>query len=185
MNEIDQKIKNKFITNCHMNLEAVQDSVTQYPDIVNSFNPKVNETALGAAGHVGNRPIAEYLLSHGAELELGAAAMLGMKAEVFEFIASDPALLGKGGAHGISIGYHAVLSGDSEIVQIIWDAGEQESVKESLIAAVNKGNLEMVRWLLDHEADIMITNFQGKTPLEVAQEGDHAEIAALLQAQEK
>lgn len=185
MTELDQKTRNQFIIKCHMNYDAVKEAVTERPEIVNSYNPKINESGLGAAGHVGNRQIAEYLLSHGAELELGAAAMLGMKTEVSEFIASDPSLLKKGGAHGISIGYHAVLSGDIDIVQMIWDAGEQEAVKGSLIAAINKGKLDMVRWLLDHEADISVTNFNGKTPLEVAQEHGHAEIAALLQAQGK
>jgi len=181
MSELTQEIRNQFIVNCHMNFEGVKEAIAQFPEIVNSYNPEIFESALGAAGHVGNRPIALYLLAHGADLELAAAVMLGMKEEARELIAADPSLLKKGGAHHISIGYHAVLSGDQEMVELIWNAGEQEAVQKSLVAAVNTADLNMVQWLLEHAADTSVTNFQGKTPLELAQERGLSEIAALLQ----
>ena len=74
--EISQKEANQFIGKCHQDLETVQKRVAEKPAIVNVFNEKVHESALGAAGHMGRRDIAEYLLENGAELELAAAAML-------------------------------------------------------------------------------------------------------------
>lgn len=48
------------------------------------------ETALGAASHMGNRPIAEYLISKGARPSLFSAAMLGQLDVVKAFIAAQP-----------------------------------------------------------------------------------------------
>jgi len=48
------------------------------------------ESALGAASHVGNREIAEYLIAHGARPSLFSATMLGHLDVVKAFIAAQP-----------------------------------------------------------------------------------------------
>src|SRR5262249_52878347 len=48
------------------------------------------ESALGAASHVGNRAIAEYLISQGARPSLFSAAMLGQLDVVKAFVAAQP-----------------------------------------------------------------------------------------------
>jgi ankyrin repeat protein len=42
------------------------------------------------------------------------------------------------------------------------------------------GQVDMVRWLLDHGSDPRAGNYDNKTPLEVAQQNSHEDVAALL-----
>ncbi len=169
-----------FIIACHGDLEAVKKTVAEHPDWVNAYNTEMNERALGAASHVGNRPIAEYLLAHGAELDIAAAAMLGRRDDVAAFLKKDPKLATSGGAHGIPIAFHAALSGDVELGKMLWDLGAGDEFKKSLTAAVHMGHVEMTRWLLEHGADTSLTDFQGNTPLQIAEKRGNTEIAALL-----
>src|SRR4030095_48161 len=57
------------------------------------------ETALGAASHVGQRPIAEFLLENGAPPTIFSAAMLGQLEVVKAFAASIPNVLSLRGPH--------------------------------------------------------------------------------------
>ena len=50
------------------------------------------ETALGAAGHMGRRDIAEVLLARGARLDVFAAAMLGQADIVRAIVEAFPAM---------------------------------------------------------------------------------------------
>lgn len=69
------------------------------------------ETALGAASHVGNREIAELLLSHGAYPTLFSAAMLGQLDVLKAMIAARPGIQRTTGPHGISLLAHAKAGG--------------------------------------------------------------------------
>jgi hypothetical protein len=71
------------------------------------------ETALGAAAHMGNRPIAEYLLANGSVPSLFSAAMLGQLDLVKSFLAAQPHLQRLRGPHGISLLAHAKAGGES------------------------------------------------------------------------
>ena len=87
-----------------------------------SFCPLVGtpETALGAAAHTGRRDIAEYLLAHGARLDLFAAAMLGKTAIVKAILESFPAMIDARGPHGIPLIAHARFGGEqaAEVLQL-------------------------------------------------------------------
>src|SRR5205814_8647099 len=69
------------------------------------------ETALGAASHMGNRPIAEYLISKGARPSLFSATMLGQLDVVKAFIAAQPGVQRIRGPHSISLLAHARMGG--------------------------------------------------------------------------
>jgi ankyrin repeat protein len=171
---------NQFIIDCHADLDLVKQKTGQQPALVNGFNPDVNESALGAAGHMGRRDIAEFLLANGAELELATAAMLGLKEKVEAWLAEDPGLAASGGAHGIPVAFHAAMSGETAIMEMLWERGAQDHVRKSLMGAVWKNQFDMVSWLLAHKADTSVVNFQYKTALEVAQENGFEEIVSLL-----
>jgi ankyrin repeat protein len=177
-----QEEANQFIIDCHSDLETVREKAGVKPTLVNAFNPEMNETALGAAGHVGRRDIAEFLLSRGAILELATAAMLGRRDEVARQLAKDPKLALSGGAHGIPVAFHAAMSGDTEIMQMLWEAGAQEPIRDALIGAVRFGHTGMVRWLLEHGARTDIKAFNGLSALEIAEQNGMTEIARLLAA---
>jgi len=69
------------------------------------------ESALGAASHMGNRPIAEYLLSKGARPSIFSAAMFGQLEVVKAFITAQPGLQRTRGPHSISLLAHAKAGG--------------------------------------------------------------------------
>ena len=69
------------------------------------------ETALGAASHMGNRPIAEYLISKGARPSLFSAAMLGQLDVVKAFVAAQPGCHRIRGPHSITLRAHAQFGG--------------------------------------------------------------------------
>ena len=69
------------------------------------------EDALGAASHVGNREIAEYLISKGARPTLYSATMLGHLDVVKAFVAAQPGCQRIPGPHSISLLAHAKNGG--------------------------------------------------------------------------
>lgn len=171
---------NQFIIECHFDLETVKRKLAAQPELVRAYNPETIESALGAAGHIGRADIAEVLLANGAELELAAAAMLGRRDVVRAAIEIDPQAAFSGGAHNIPLAFHVALSGDSEMMQMLWDAGAQEPVRASLHGAVIKNRVAMAKWLLQHGASMDVKNYEGKTPLEVAQQLELNEMVELL-----
>src|SRR3990172_599835 len=87
----------------HGQLARVKQILAEHPDLLNVMYEPWVETPLGAASHVGNREIAEYLLGLGAPLTITTAAMLGRKTDVAAYLAADPAQANATGAHGISL----------------------------------------------------------------------------------
>lgn len=69
------------------------------------------ESALGAASHVGNREIAEFLLANGARPTLFSAAMLGQLDVVKAFVAASPGVQRIRGPHSITLLSHAKAGG--------------------------------------------------------------------------
>ena len=101
------------------------------------------ETALGAASHTGNKPIAEYLISQGARPSLFSAAMLGQLDVVKAFVAAQPQVERIRGPHGISLLAHARAGGEAarpvfEFLKTLGDADADPLVplSESDVTAV-------------------------------------------------
>jgi hypothetical protein len=65
------------------------------------------ESAIDAASHVGNRPIAEFLLAHGARPTIFTMAMLGQLAALKAFLDAVPGALRARGPHGLTLLHHA------------------------------------------------------------------------------
>ncbi len=179
----DEEVR-AFVIAAHSDLETVKATLAEHPDWLNveyDWGPGGKETPLGAAGHVGNRPIVEYLLDLGAPNNICVAAMLARAGDVARFLAEDPAQATARGTHGIPLMVHAAMGGDVGIVEQIVAAGGGEGTKQALVGAVMKGRLEMTRWLLDHGADdLTLKNHFDKTLLQMAEESGFDEIAALL-----
>ncbi|OLC50062.1 MAG: hypothetical protein AUH43_06175 [Acidobacteria bacterium 13_1_40CM_65_14] len=70
------------------------------------------ESALGAASHVGNREIAEYVIANGARPSIFSATMLGHLDVVKAFIDASPGVQRIYGPHGITLLAHARAGGD-------------------------------------------------------------------------
>jgi hypothetical protein len=84
------------------------------------------ETALGAASHVGNKEIADVLLTAGAPPTIFSAAMLGQLAVVQAMIAAQPGLQRVKGPHGISLLAHAKAGGSAEVVKYLESLGDAD-----------------------------------------------------------
>ena len=70
----DQETIDRFVIFCHGNMAGVKEMLEADPALINARST-LNESPLGAAAHVGNRTMAEYLLSEGAELEFRPEAL--------------------------------------------------------------------------------------------------------------
>lgn len=180
---LPQDVIDEFVVAAHHDLPRVQELLAEQPDLLNE-NATWIETALQAAAHVGNRPIAEYLLSQGAPLDICTAAMLGRSDDVRAQLADEPELAHANGAHNIPVLFYPAISGNLAILDLLYAAGADvnvdEGVNSPLHGAAIFGQTEAVRWLLDHDANPYAVDYEGKTPLDRAEENGHAEAAALL-----
>lgn len=178
--ELTQEYIRSFVIPCHGDLAQVKTMLAQDPRLLEAMYEEWGETALGAASHVGHRPIAEYLLAQGATLTIYAAAMLGRQDDVAAFLADDPALINSGGAHNISLLFHAALSGDLSLLEFLVEQGNTQTANEALHIAAARGDRALAEWFLARGADLTVRNFQNMTPLQVAEANDQEAVAALL-----
>lgn len=87
------------------------------------------ETCIDAASHVGNKPIADFLLSHGARPTIFSAAMLGQLDAVKAFVAARPGIQKTYGPHGITLMSHAKAGGPdaAAVVQYLTAIGDADT----------------------------------------------------------
>lgn len=104
----------EFVGNAHGNFSRVKELLEQEPALVNAawdWGGGDFETALGAAAHMGNKQIVNYLLEHGARLDIFAAAMLGYLDVVKAAIETNLEMVNTPGPHGIPLITHAEAGG--------------------------------------------------------------------------
>lgn len=117
-----------FVIFGHGDLDMVKTLLEKEPALLNAtmdWGAGDFETALGGASHVGNRPIAEFLISKGARIDIFAATMLGLLEVVKGFLTMQPALLNAKGPHGISLITHAKM-GKKEAAGVLSYLEEQK-----------------------------------------------------------
>jgi len=120
----------EMVTVSHFNLSRVKELVGLHPSLATAawdWGFGDWETPLGAASHMGNRPIADFLLSQGAPTTLFSAAMLGQMDVVRSLVAAQPGIERIHGPHSISLLAHARMGGDAarpvfEYLQSLGDA---------------------------------------------------------------
>jgi hypothetical protein len=134
---IDSKIVNEFVKIAHSDFDQVKEMLKQYPSLLNSswdWGGGDFETALGAAGHMGRKDIANFLLSIGARADIFVLTMLG-KTEVVKGMLRDyPSLLNAKGPHGFTLLHHA-LKGGKESEELV-DHFQSLGLKETLIKSI-------------------------------------------------
>jgi hypothetical protein len=105
----------EMVTVAHFDLARVQELVGARPALARAawdWGFGDWETPLGAASHMGNRRIAEYLLQEGAPPSLFSAAMLGQVEVVKALVAGQPGAQRLRGPHSISLLAHARMGGE-------------------------------------------------------------------------
>jgi hypothetical protein len=111
---LDKDLVKEFVTVAHSKLEATVALMEREPALINAAHDWGGgdwETALGGASHMGNKPIALYLLEKGARMDLFAAAMLGKLDVVKATIAAFPNAHKVLGPHKIPLIAHARKGG--------------------------------------------------------------------------
>ncbi len=181
--EPTQQVIDEFVGASHGDLAKLEALLAQDRALINA-RARWNETALGAAAHTGQREIAEFLLAHGAPLDICTAAMLGMTDRVEEFLMSDHTLAHAKGAHGISVLFHAAIRGQTGVAELLLahgaDVNAGEGGNTALHGAARFGQLPMADWLLAHGARVNALDHERKTPLRLAVETGQSAVADLL-----
>jgi len=112
---LEATLVNEFVGNAHADLDRVKELLAQEPALVNAvwdWGGGDFESALGAAAHMGRKDIANFLLDHGARLDLFAAAMLGNLEIVKAALDAFPDAINTPGPHGIPLIKHAEIGGE-------------------------------------------------------------------------
>jgi hypothetical protein len=110
----DPNLVREIVGASHGNFARVRDAVEKQPALARAsvdWGFGDWETCIDAAAHVGNKPIADFLLTHGARPTIYLAAMMGQLDAVKAFIAARPGIQKTLGPHGITLMAHARAGG--------------------------------------------------------------------------
>ncbi len=121
----------EMVSVAHRDLAKVRALAARHPGLIRAaFDGGFGdwESALGAASHVGNRAIAEFLLANGETPTIFSAAMLGQLDLVKSFLTASPSLERAYGPHGITLLSHARAGGPSAVpvVQYLTSLGHAD-----------------------------------------------------------
>ena len=125
----DPMLAKEMVSVAHGNVARVRELLSGRPALAKAvwdWGYGDWETALGGASHVGNKEIAELLISVGAPPTIFSAAMLGQLAVVQAMIAASPGFQRLKGPHGISLLAHAKAGGASEVVRYLESLGDAD-----------------------------------------------------------
>ena len=112
---IKKELVKEFVGASHGNFDRVKEMLEDYPNLVYSvwdWGHGDFEMCIGAAGHVGNKDIANYLLEKGARINLFVLTMLGKTSLVKPVLEAYPQFINVAGPHGFSLLHHAKRGGD-------------------------------------------------------------------------
>lgn len=105
----------EFVRVCHNNFPVVKEMLENNHLLLHcswDLGGGDFESGIEAAGHVGNREIADYLLSQGARYNMFLAAMYGNLEMVKSVLKAEPKLLNAKGPHGLTLLHHANKGGE-------------------------------------------------------------------------
>lgn len=110
----DRALVREVVGASHRDEKRVRELVDAHPALVNAWwdwGFGDWESPLGAASHVGQRAIAEFLIERGARTDLFAFAMLGHTDVLKALVAARPGIHKTLGPHGIPLLAHARAGG--------------------------------------------------------------------------
>jgi hypothetical protein len=136
----------EMVTVAHFDLKRVKELVEMRGSLA-----KANwdwgfgdwESAIGAASHVGNHAIAEYLISKGARPSIFSAAMMGQLDVVKAFVTAQPGVQRIRGPHSISLLAHAQHGGAAAkpVHDYLLALGDADSEPEAVLSDAEKTKL--------------------------------------------
>jgi hypothetical protein len=127
----DPALVKEVVGASHRDLKRVQELVGRQPALARAsidWGFGDWEACIDAASHVGNKPIAEFLLSNGARPTIFSAAMMGQLDVVKAYIAARPGVQRTLGPHGLTLMWHAQRGGPDAVavVQYLTAVGDAD-----------------------------------------------------------
>jgi len=128
----DPNLVREIVGASHGNFARVREAVEKQPALARAsvdWGFGDWETCIDAAAHVGNKPIDDFLLTHGARPTTFSAAMMGQLDTVKAFVAARPGIQKTLGPHGITLMAHARAGGAdaAAVVQYLTQLGDADN----------------------------------------------------------
>ena len=124
------KLVKEFVIAGHKNLPLVKEMLNEYPNLIYSSYDWGNsdyEEAIEGAAHLGNKEIANYLISKGARVNLFTLTMLGKTKIVKPTLEAYPELIFAKGPHGFTLLHHANIGGSKDLSNYLKEKGLNET----------------------------------------------------------
>ncbi|MEP7324219.1 MAG: ankyrin repeat domain-containing protein [Saprospiraceae bacterium] len=128
---IAEKVK-EFVGVCHSDLDKVKALVTEIPNLVYAswdWGGGDFESGIEAAGHMGRKDIAKFLVEKGSRTNIFLMTMLGQTELIKKYLGLFPEHLTMRGPHGLSLLHHANKGGEDskELVAFLGGLGLKET----------------------------------------------------------
>jgi len=169
-------------------LAAVRTLLDQDAALLNGKNAQSQSPVLFSI-YNRQKEIRDFLVSHGAVLELHEAAAAGDLARVKELLEKDAALARSYSPDGFPVVALAAVFGNFEVAKYLHAKGADINAAatngsgyNALTGAVTSGHTEIVKWLLENGAEANYRYSNNYSPLLNAAANGHLEILKLLQA---
>lgn len=132
---IESSIVKEYIKIAHDDFAKVKLMLEEHPLLLNAawdWGGGDFETAIGAAGHMGLKETANYLLEQGARVDIFVLTMLGKTEIVKSLLKEFPRLLHSDGPHGFTLLHHAEKGGkeSEELYNHLQESGLKEKFKK-------------------------------------------------------
>ena len=133
----DPNLVREIVGASHGNFARLREAVEKQPALARAsvdWGFGDWETCIDAAAHVGNKPIADFLLTHGARPTIFSAAMMGQLDAVKAFVAARPGIQKTLGPHGITLMSHARAGGAdaASVVEYLKAIGDADTPAPSV-----------------------------------------------------
>jgi hypothetical protein len=189
LDSIDIMARCNVVGAAHTQLEKVREAVNNDARLAHSV-ATTTEGAVEACAHTGQRPIVEFLLSHGAPYSLLTATMMDDKPRMRALLQEDPLRIHERGPHDFALLWYPIIGECSlDCLELLINAGAEIERHHhlgttALHFAALAGATEHAEWLLEHSADVNRIgrkfSAEGDTPMQLAQRRGHTEMEALL-----
>ena len=113
---IKPELVKEFVSACHSKFDRVKEMLAENHLLLHvswDWGGGDFETGIEAAGHMGDKEIADYLLGKGARYNIFIAAMYGNLEVVKNILTAQPQLLNAKGPHGFTLLHHASKGGET------------------------------------------------------------------------
>ncbi|MBC8107651.1 MAG: ankyrin repeat domain-containing protein [Anaerolineae bacterium] len=123
---MEKEIVRAFVGAGHSDLDKTRSMLDEHPRVLNAVVDHGNgdfEAAIGGAGHMGRRDIAQFLIDRGARFDIFVAAMMGKLEIVKAAIEAFPSAKNSLGPHGIDLLTHAEKGKSTNVIEYLQSLG--------------------------------------------------------------